>query len=575
MPQAGGMPRPPPPPRPPGPPPHPPPRHAAAAAPILPPALPKPSEAVERVAKKKGKKAGGALADIWATEEEIAYEEATADGGGLAIEGDALNNAASTGAGRHRSQLGGRQQQQQHQQQLRRNKKQNPDADIYDPCCPSADGYADYRDKEQIARGGQQPVKKKTKKDRQQPLPQHAQPPPTQQLVDRWYYVDNQTGSIQGPFTSEQMMQWAGAGFFPPQTPIRNGEHGTLSPLSSIDLSAPLGQSSQPTPSAAPCDPDDSVEARIALLKQDSAAAEAEATVEQGPAPPPNAGAAETGAAVDPDGGIEARIAALRGERMARNRQQELPLEGKEEDGGVEARIAGLRGEIASSAPIADVSESQDVQEEAAPYPPPPAEDAYGAPPAYDVSDAYVEPSSYAADGGIGGATMEVDDVPYPVDDVPYPVDESYPADVPYPVDDAADVYPDTDGAYEQMAGDATAAYPAVAPYYTEEDAYPLADGEGVVPPPEEESKPKLKEYKGDKAVVGFVPSNLKVRRTNKEIGETSRKRKTTNTTKRIERVRKDTEEAKPDDSGNGKEAPRTSVAEDYDQFMQEISALK
>lgn len=419
------------------------------------------------------------MADIWASQEEIAYESSAA-GGGAAIEGDAFAHANNNGSSSSKPQGGHRGK--------KKKPKDNPDADIYDPCCPSADGYADYRDKEQITRGAQQqPGGKKNKKGKKDGQQQQQQPGPP--LVDRWYYVDNQSGRTQGPFTTEQMAQWRGAGFFPPATPTRNGEDGPFRPLSAVDLSAPLLR--PPAPEAP-----DVVDAVGSKSGEDNA---------------------------DADDGIEARIAALKG-----GANQDPPPKAEADD-DADARIAALRDERVAN----HADDGETAAEQAAPY---------GAPETYDD-----EPPAYSLD----------DDAAYPAD-VPYPVDDDveYPADVPYPVDDAYpggdEAYPDTDGAYGQAADD----YPSVvAPYYTGEEG-------ATDPPPSEDSK--LKEYKGDKAVVGFVPSNLSVKRTNKEIGETSRKR------------RKTAAAAVPNDEKTSKDEPKsTSVAEDYNDFMKEVATLK
>ena len=444
------------------------------------------------------------MADIWATEEEIAYEESAAGsgsgdggigGGAYAIEGE-VQTSGPAGAS-HQNQSNSKLHHRKHSKPS--NKNNNPDADLYDPCCPSADGYADYRDGEQITRGAaaqKQTKKKKKKKKKGKQETGTATGATTPPLVDRWYYQDNQTGTVQGPFSSDQMVQWNGAGFFPPTTPMRNGEAGDFVPLASVDLAAPLRR------------PSDVIAAQGSADKKNNGIATASEDVEDG---------------------IEARIAALKGSAPPENANEEAP-------------VFTERGENNG--------------EEASPYPDVVAEEGGGGvAPAYGAIEAYdAEPPAYPLDDDEAG------EIPYP-EDVPYPVDDAY------PIDDEAGAYPDTDAAY----GQAHDGYPAVAPYYTGEEvpAYPLQEGEDVVPPTDAavDAKPTLKEYKGDAAVVGFVPSNLAVKRTNKEVGETSRKRRKPNgATVTKEDVPEDESSAEP----QGK-----SVAENYDDFMKQVAALK
>ena len=169
-PSGSGFPPPPLPNQPPPPPPQQPP----------PPSLPVPSQAVQR-SRKKGK---NATSDIWASAEEIQYEE----GMGIAIEGGALT------AEEEPSERGRR----------RRRKDDSGDQDKMDPCCPSADGYAGYRNRDQIEKSIAQ--KRRQRNEVHQQLPN----PPLQ--VDRWYYIDNSSRTMQGPFDSVQMLGWKNMG---------------------------------------------------------------------------------------------------------------------------------------------------------------------------------------------------------------------------------------------------------------------------------------------------------------------------------------------------------------------------
>ena len=86
---------------------------------------------------------------------------------------------------------------------------------------------------------------------------------------------------------------------------------------------------------------------------------------------------------------------------------------------------------------------------------------------------------------GMFSHSHDMDDIPYPTD-VPYGEDNEF-------------VYPNTDAAYNNEIES------EVAPYY-----YP--DEPNKKDEKETKQEPK-KKYTGDKAVVGFVPSNLQVRR--------------------------------------------------------------
>lgn len=162
----------------------------------------------------------------------------------------------------------------------------------------------------------------------------------------------------------------------------------------------------------------------------------------------------------------------------------------------------------------------------------------------------------------------EHENIPYPLpsDDEAVP----YPVDVEYPVDDA---YPNTSDAY----GDGGGEMAAVAPYPTDTDGEGgFAVGEpGVMPPPKEEKK----EYTGDRAVVGFVPTNLRVKRRAAAPAKKTTRKKASTTPRTLERQEVPTTNniAEESEEGGGAEASgkgKYSVADDYNKFMEEISQL-
>ena len=115
----------------------------------------------------------------------------------------------------------------------------------------------------------------------------------------------------------------------------------------------------------------------------------------------------------------------------------------------------------------------------------------------------------------------------------PYPSDMEYPVDDAYPVDD----------------GDESA-YPVVAPYPNEDDAYPLNDST---------PEPPKKVYKADKEVVGLVPTNLQRRRATKPAKAKSKAKAA----------------PAPSYQDTSAKSNSKSVADDYDDFMKEINDLK
>ena len=157
---------------------------------------------------------------------------------------------------------------------------------------------------------------------------------------------------------------------------------------------------------------------------------------------------------------------------------------------------------------------------------------ALNAPLSAGVDEAGDAPSAYPVENEVVGDYNynEEGDIPYPTD-VPYPVDEEgdgdipYPVDVVYPVDEGDYAYPNTDAAFDDADDD------NVAPYYyvdddndknkkdnTAHDNNELKDDTTVEAP--------KKKFKGDQALVGFVPSNLQVRRRGKKKSSALRRKK-------------------------------------------------
>mmetsp|Transcript_17420 Transcript_17420/g.35083 ORF Transcript_17420/g.35083 Transcript_17420/m.35083 type:complete len:646 (-) Transcript_17420:1444-3381(-) len=252
------------PPLPPFPPSHPPPLPTTApppTAPKIPPKLPPPSKAVVRASKKK------AVADIWASQEEMEYHQG--------LEGVAELQQQQLQLQQQQPYLPRWQRNKLNRMKIKakeanggnanttnNNNKGNGEEQINDPCCPSADGYAEYRNREQIER--QALDAKKKREEREKVAQQHVSqtqsgntPYDIQQPA--WYYRDNSTGAIQGPFSGYQIMTWKNAGFFPLKTPVRFGGSGDeFVALSEVDFAvAPVSSSVPPPPPPPPPPLDD------------------------------------------------------------------------------------------------------------------------------------------------------------------------------------------------------------------------------------------------------------------------------------------------------------------------------
>eukprot|EP00978_Attheya_sp_CCMP212_P017273 scaffold45972_cov43-Attheya_sp.AAC.1 len=571
---------PPPPPRR-GPPPPPPPPAVPPPPPPLPskhvpPPLPPPSQAVQR-SKRKG------MADIWASHEELVYEGAALEGNGGVVE---ENNETAVR----------RRPTKQHKHKHKH--KQKPTAAVAleeskkDPCCPSGDGYSDYRNMSIVVtsrnnnnnNNNPTPPKDEANKGSRQ---ENSNVPENQTWVDRWYYVDNSSSAIQGPFSPHQMMAWRDMNCFPLTTPVRNGEEGSFQPLSQIiSFDEPILVVAEP-PTTTPLpvmmeQQEESVEDRIAALRQGR---QGTLDKENVPTEEPTQDMAAA-ATVEPstgnhDSNTDDRVveqphqlttttatapadeSSYPEETAHPNHHEEIPypIIADEED----AYPVDNHPDIPYPAAKAPADESSYPEEtaypnhdEEIPYPIADEEDAYPVENHPDIPYPVEEDAYYPDDNA---------DIPYPVEeeeDAYYPVNEEYPVMDAYPTthpDDDDNVYEyDQDGA----PYDAVGAYPVVS------STHNMIDNKGDTP-----ALIQKKVFTGDKAIVGFVPSHLQVKRMKPKP---KFKRGGTMPTRTIVVVvdnDKDKTTQKTPSPTKTTTAPSNSVADDYDKFMQEISALK
>ncbi|KAL9181405.1 hypothetical protein ACHAXT_010210 [Thalassiosira profunda] len=520
----GAAPPPPPPPPPPVPPPPavPPPPPLPPKDKSQPPALPAPSKAVIRAAKRStGKR--NALVDIWASAEEVEFDQTLGGSQGTA-----------------------EQQQQPYVPRWKRNKMAKKskttkdEVDVNDPCCPSADGYGEYRNREQIERQSKEVASRQ--KEQQDHAARHvaaqeekaaSQPQTYNMQQQTWFYRDNTSGTIQGPFSGEQMMGWKA--FFPPTTPVRFGEDGAFVPLAEVDFASP------PTPPI----PEETAKVADTATEEVANGTSVEDVAESSQAP-------EKGS----------------GEGMPQPTTEEELQQSQSEAETAEPSQADGPEAVAASPPLADGAEVEVCL-------PPPSDDEdnddnAGSAEA-EIEECVPPPSDdEEMDGDADGEKDNIEEcLPPPSDDeqedeVPYPAVGEYPLpdddDEPYPQME----YPINDDAYPEDATGGDMA--AVAPYPTEEDMHGVPDyaqeqnaEEGGLMPPAEAEK---KQYDGDKAVVGFMPSHLRVKRSAAKQPKKPVMKQTASPVASEEKV----------DTADGK---AKSVAEDYENFMSEISDLR
>jgi len=173
---------------------------------------------------------------------------------------------------------------------------------------------------------------------------------------------------------------------------------------------------------------------------------------------------------------------------------------------------------------------------------------------AYPITNESEVPAYPVDEDQEGSAYPVTDNTEFPA----YPVDDAedvpYPTDVEYPIDDEY-AYPNTDDAY----GDNAAAGEEVIPYYI-----PEADTNHATGDEKDAPKKAVAVFKADKAVVGFVPTNLQVRR---NVKTKPVRRKPTKPVSKVKEAAIESDEAPK---------PATkAVADDYDDFMTEINSLK
>eukprot|EP00804_Cyclotella_cryptica_P021661 CCRYP_020566-RA/>CCRYP_020566-RA protein AED:0.18 eAED:0.65 QI:0/0/0/0.75/0.33/0.25/4/0/768 len=402
------------------------------------------------------------LADIWASQEEMEYDE-TLDGIADYTQQQAQANEPYL---------------PRWQRNKLKKKEKNDATDKYDPCCPSSDGYAVYRNREQIERQAvenRNRQKEQTDK-RHQPLEEAHAPTHSEQYdpqTPTWYYRDNSSGAIQGPFPGVQMHAWKSAGFFPETTPVRRGKEGKFVSLGEIDF---MAIPPPPPPPTAPCEGGDQEEQ--GLMNQGESGMSKEGTEDS---------FAMKEAGVDQPKEEES----VSEEQYAPNHSLETmvaeppPSDDENDDAEDNTEYAHADGREVDDRPEVDMCL------------PPPSDDEDG----YD--EVKEDPSAYYPPPG---DEENVAHVPYPIDvEYPIPSDDAvpYPVDVEYPIEHSY-AYPDTDEAYGAYE------VPAVAPYPGAEITQTLDEQEqiGTKPPPMEIRKKK--KYDGDKIVVSFVPSTVK-----------------------------------------------------------------
>ncbi len=422
-------------------------------------------------------------------------------------------------------------------------------SDVNDPCCPNADGYGEYRNRDQIERQSKDVARlQRQQQDHAANLVAAVSSSLSAQLQSShslsatsfytvhqsvWYYQDNTSGAIQGPFSGEQMMGWRA--FFPSETPVRFGHdsNGKFVPLLEVDF---VNSSDQLVPPPPPPDETlltmDKDSMAIKVDNSDVVKFNAEAaqwvmpsmSAEDDPSTIPEKGLdPEVDICIPPlsdDDGDDSRDEYREDidsfEKKAYPEVETCIPPPTDNEADEENELGGSGDEHEVHMCVPPPSDDDDDEEE---------ENTCHVPPSADEEDPY--PND--------------EEIPYP-EDVEYPVEDIY----CYPVDSRAN-----DDVPEDMA--------AVAPYPSDVVFGVVADEEGKTE--DQSSLPPLnakKKFNGDRAVVGFVPSHLRVKR---NVAKPSKPKPTS-----VENVRTNSQ-----DETQG----LSSVAGDYNKFMEEIAQLK
>ena len=615
---------PPPPPLPSSIPPPPPPKEAG------PPTLPEPSDSVKRLQRQKGNqsKAASAMADIWASQDEINYEGGTLEGA-IDLNGNLQDGRSSSS-----------------KQKFHKKRKVERE-DVYDPLCPADKGYSEYRSKDQIQRSSRSQKKAKVLEDGD------GNAEVTKMKTKcQWYYID-QLGVTQGPMQSQQMIGWSQAGFFPSDVMVRNGQDGDFAEMGMVDLLtgglkkeariAMLKQSIQEQKQSIQERPVEGIEDRIAALKQSMEERPVESVEDR-------IAALKEVMQERPPESIEDRIAALKNDNLqvksddgqgtkvemtnpildsdeapsypiADNLEDSAypldandevssypvhgndegpayPVDGNDEDEGpaypihrndevsvypvVEnEKVPAYPVDVNVEIPAYPVDENDevpaytvDINNEVSAYP----VDINDEVPSYPV-DANDELPAYHVDANDEVPAHPVDvndevpahpeDVPYPTEDIPYPTEDiPYPTDVAYPVDDEY-AYPNTDDAYNSTYGE------EVAPYCIPDISTAQGKNNDNKTGSIQHNEQQKAVFKGDKEVIGLVPANLQVRRNIKAKPKPKRRKKAPTPKSGPGPLIDTSTQATAGAKDEGETSTSKTVSDDYEKFMEEIGTLQ
>lgn len=469
------------------------------------------------------------MADIWASQEEMEYEqnlEGTID-----------------------QQLQRKHQNEPYVPRWKRYKKsaQSQKERRSDPCCPNAAGYGDYRNTDQIKRQSKEvallqgeqnehAARSVAKNSSEMTVPERqrsemAVSPSTYSMQQQvWYYQDNTSGAIQGPFSGQQMMSWRA--FFPVMTPVRFGSGGEFAAMGDVDfINLPL---TVPPPPQSQL----SIEMTGGMLAIDETIVAAENDVSN------------------------------RAQTLPESQNRIMPPLTVKDDG--EPQPASEAGDPEIGMCVPPVLDDEDTTGTNV--------DINCFPEAGDNSK-YNDASS-KKHGEVDLCIPPPSDEEDKNEDIPYPLPSDDDDAVPYPVDVE---YPVNNDSHSNQRGEMASVtmYPtdtngtAFAVSTAVHDVHNQTLGkDAVMPPPKEEKK----KYEGDRAVVGFIPTNLKVKRKTETLTKKPLRKMTPTTMRTSERQQASatTDNTEERDEGKGVETlkGKYSVADDYTKFMEEISKL-